>query len=155
MMFSQESDHWCPLAREPPRRCGMLSNVRPLNQAAQAPAYAGRHALLSTNKDLIICVVGTHRYQEACAISQLYLLHQQQLFIPGRPPGPTQSGWSVVSTATEFQFRWNWGARCDLHVNYSPRAFRPIMAACPRNIAPKPRIRSHVEIKLLGGLAKA
>ena len=79
MMFSKESDHWCPLAREPPRRCGMLSNVRPLNQAAQAPAYAGRHALLSTNKDLIICVVGTHRYQEACAISQLYLLHHQQL----------------------------------------------------------------------------
>lgn len=156
MMFSQESDHWCPLAREPPRRCGMLSNVRPLNQAGTSPSIC-RPACPPLHQQGFnyLCGRHTHRYQEACAISQLYLLHQQQLFIPGRPPGPTQSAWSVVSTATEFQFRWNWGARCDLHVNYSPRAFRPIMAACPRNIAPKPRIRSHVEIKLLGGLAKA
>ena len=28
-----------------------------------------------------------------CAIVEL---HHQQIFIPGRPPGPTQSAWSVV-----------------------------------------------------------
>ena len=58
---------------------------------------------------------------------------------------PNQAGQSPVQPS-EFQFRWNWGARCDLHVNYSPRAFLPIMAACLQNIAPQPRIRSHVQI---------
>ena len=118
----------CPLAREPPMRGGMLSDAAHLSghKPQHMPA---RHALQQGFN--YPCGWDT-QVGPGLPITQLYLLHwqHQQLFIPGRPPGPTQSGcWSVQPS--EFQFRWNWGARCDLHVNYSPRAFRPIMAACP------------------------
>lgn len=118
----------CPLPREPPMRGGMLSDARPLNRA-QAPAYAGWQAL----QQGFNYPCGRDTQVHEASTSANCISYQQQLFIPGRPPGPSQSGWSVPSPVqpSEFQFRWNWGARCDLHVNYSPRAFRPIMAACP------------------------
>ena len=126
----------CPLPREPPMRGGMLSDARPLNRA-QAPAYAGWQALRQGFN--YPCGRDT-QVGRGLAISQLYLLHwqQPQLFIPGSSrEAPWTDPIRLVSRIhqcnhpTEFQFRWNWGARCDLHVNYSPRAFRPIMAACP------------------------
>ena len=77
----------------------MLSNVRPLNQAAQAPAYAGRHALLSTNKDLIICVVGTHTgtRRPVPSANCISYTSSSSSFQGGPPDRPNQAGqWSPL-----------------------------------------------------------
>ena len=108
-------------------RGGMLSEARPLN-----PAQAHMPASMPSNKDLIIRVVGTHRYEASTIISNCISYSSSSSSFQGGPlDRANQAGqWSPLQPS-EFQFRWNWGARWDLHVNYSPLAFLPIMAACP------------------------
>ena len=88
-----------PLAGSPPRRGGMLSDVRPLSRHKPQHMPAG----MLTNKDFNYpCGLHTQVGGILCATG-----YHQQLFIPGRPPGPTQSGWSVGSTNATIRPSFN------------------------------------------------
>ena len=91
-MFSPEMISRRPLAR-PPGGAACCPNVRPQVAEAQdlrrAPHHQGQQGFnyrpqphTQVDSQLVVCAIVE--------------LHHQQLFIPGRPPGPTQSAWSVV-----------------------------------------------------------